>query len=52
MVMAETSSFGIFHGRNVRGRKVRAEISVAEMSYIRHTEVCSYCNGVNVNPPG
>ena len=27
MVMAETSTFGIFRGRNVRGRNVRAETS-------------------------
>ena len=27
MVMAETSAFGIFRGRNVRGRNVRAETS-------------------------
>ena len=38
--LAETSTFGIFRGRNVRGRNVRAEtsvaeMSVAEMSYIR-----------------
>ena len=32
MVMAETSTFGIFRGRNVRGRNVRAETSVAETS--------------------
>ena len=32
MVMAETSTFGIFHGRNVRGRNVLAEMSVAETS--------------------
>ena len=40
MVLAETSTFGIFRGRNARGRNVRAEtsvaeMSVAEMSYIR-----------------
>ena len=40
MVMAETSTFGILHGRNVRGRNVLAvmsvtEMSVAEISYIR-----------------
>ena len=35
MVLAETSTFGIFRGRNVRGRNVRAETSVAEMSYIQ-----------------
>ena len=39
-VMAETSTFGILHGRNVRGRNVLAEMSVAEtsvaeISYIR-----------------
>ena len=27
MVMAETSTFGIFHGWNVRGRNVQAETS-------------------------
>ena len=27
MVLAETSTFGIFCGRNVRGRNVRAETS-------------------------
>ena len=27
MVMAETSTFGIFCGRNVRGRNVQAETS-------------------------
>ena len=27
MVMAETSTFGIFRGRNVCGRNVRAEMS-------------------------
>ena len=27
MDMAETSTFGIFRGRNVRGRNVRAETS-------------------------
>ena len=32
MVMAETSTFDIFFGRNVRGRNVQAEMSVAEMS--------------------
>ena len=32
MVMVETSTFGIFHGQNVRSRNVRAEMSVAEMS--------------------
>ena len=32
MVMAETSTFGILHGRNVRGGNVLAEMSVAEMS--------------------
>ena len=32
MVLAETSTFGIFRGRNARGRNVRAETSVAEMS--------------------
>ena len=31
MVMAETSTFSIFCGRNVRGRNVQAEMSVAEM---------------------
>ena len=30
--MAETSTFGILHGRNVRGRNVLAEMSVAETS--------------------
>ena len=40
MVMAETSTFGILHGRNVRGRNALAEMSVAEtsvaeISYIR-----------------
>ena len=30
--LAETSTFGIFRGRNVRGRNVQAEMSVAEMS--------------------
>ena len=40
MVLAETSTFAIFRGRNVRGQNVRAEtskaeMSVAEMSYIR-----------------
>ena len=33
--LAETATFGIFRGRNARGRNVRAETSVAEMSYIR-----------------
>ena len=32
MVMAETSTFGIFGGRNVLGRNVQVEMSVAEMS--------------------
>ena len=32
MVLAETSTFGIFDGRNVRGRNVLAEMSVAETS--------------------
>ena len=32
MVMVEMSTFGIFSGRNVRGRIVQAETSVAEMS--------------------
>ena len=32
MVLAETSTFGIFRGRNVLGRIVQAETSVAEMS--------------------
>ena len=41
MVMAETSTFGIFRDQNVCGRNVRAEMFVAEMSYIRHTEVWS-----------
>ena len=40
--LAETSTFGIFRGRNVRGRNVRAEMSVAEMSYIR------LCQSTNV----
>ena len=31
-VLAETSTFGIFRGRNVLGRNVQAETSVAEMS--------------------
>ena len=45
--LAETSTFGIFRGRNVRGRNVRAEMSVAEMSvaemsYIRHARtICT-----------
>ena len=38
MVMAETSTFGIFRGLNVRGRNVRALTSVAEMSYIPFNE--------------
>ena len=33
--MAETSTFGILHGRNVRDQNVLAEMSVAEISYIR-----------------
>ena len=33
--LVETSTFGIFHGRNVRGRNDRVGMSVAEMSYIR-----------------
>ena len=31
MVMTETSTFGIFRGRNIRGRNVQAETSMAEM---------------------
>ena len=27
MVMAQTSTFGIFHGRNVLGQNIRAETS-------------------------
>ena len=38
MVMAETSTFCIFRGRNVRGRNVRAETSVAEMSVAEMSE--------------
>ena len=34
MVMAETSTFGIFRGRNVPSETSMAEMSVAEMSYI------------------
>ena len=34
MVMVEMSTFGILHGRNVRGRNVLAEMSMAEISYI------------------
>ena len=34
MVMAETSAFGIFRGRNVQAETSWAEMSVAEMSYI------------------
>ena len=32
MVLAETSTFGIFDGRNVHGRNVLAEMSMAETS--------------------
>ena len=38
MVMAETSTLGIFCGRNVRGRNVQAETSVAEMSVAKMSE--------------
>ena len=42
MVMAEMSTFGFFQGRNVRGRNVQAEMSVAEMSEHRqNTELRS-----------
>ena len=34
MVMAEKSTFGILCGRNVGGKNVLAEMSVAEISYI------------------
>ena len=39
MVMAETSTFGIFRGRNVRGRNVRAETSMAEMSVAEMSDI-------------
>ena len=38
MVMAETSTSGIFRGRNVHGRNVQAETSVAEMSVAEMSE--------------
>ena len=40
MFMAETSTLGIFCGRNVCGRNVRAETSMAEMS--EHRSVWAY----------
>ena len=38
MVLAETSTFSIFWGRNVCGRNVQAEMSVAEMSVAEMSE--------------
>ena len=38
MVMAETSTFDIFRGRNVCGRNVQAETSQAEMSVAEMSE--------------
>ena len=38
MVLAETSTFGIFLGRNVCGRNVLAETSLAEMSMAEMSE--------------
>ena len=34
IVLAETSTFGIFRGRNFKAKTPLAEMSVAEMSYI------------------
>ena len=57
MVMAETSAFGILHGRNVRGRNVLAEMSVAEtsvaeISYIRiDIALCVTVHDVEISPP-
>ena len=36
--LTETPAFRIFCGQNIRGRNVRAEMSVAEMPYI-HTNM-------------
>ena len=40
--MAETSTFVIFPGRNVRGQNVQAEMSVAETSKHRRAELPTY----------
>ena len=42
MVMAKTSTFGIFRGPNVRGPNVRAEMSVAEMSVAQMSYIPVY----------
>ena len=41
MVMAETSTFGTFSGRNILAEMSVAETSVAEISYIRFKTKCS-----------
>ena len=38
MVMAETSTFSFFRGRNVHGRNVQAKTSLAEMSVAEMSE--------------
>ena len=45
MALAETSTFGIFDGRNVRGRNVLAEMSVAKTSVaeISYIPLVHYC---------
>ena len=38
IVLAKTSTFGIFRGRNALGRNVQAEMSQAEMSVAEMSE--------------